>query len=63
MNDLQNEFHAAAEEYRRRLAAQKEAAESKRKTTTQNGELFAAAMQAKLDQQSHDTAAIFGYNI
>lgn len=64
MNDqLSTAFSAAGEEAARRIRAKREAKERPKANTKANGELFAAAMQAKLDQQSHDTEAIFGYNI
>lgn len=62
-DDIQQQFRDGAEEYARRLRAAKAAKDNPKVTTAANAERFAAAMQAKLDQQSHDTEAIFGYNI
>lgn len=50
MNDqLQHDFKDAAEEYARRLRAAKAAKESPKANTAANGELFATAMNARLE--------------
>ena len=51
MNDqLSTDFKNAAEEYARRLRAAKEAKENPKANTATNGELFATAMTARLEE-------------
>ena len=49
MNDIQQQFRDGAEEYARRLRAAKEAKENPKANTAANGELFATAMNARLE--------------
>ena len=53
-NDINEQFHAAAEEYANRLAAKREAAENPGKTRRDNADAFAEHLEAILAQQSNN---------
>lgn len=55
MSDINQEFRDGAEAYAQRLRDAKAAKQNPKVTTAENGELFATAMQARLDQLDADS--------
>lgn len=56
MNNIQDDFRAGAEAYAQQLRDAKAAKDNPKVTTAENGERFAAVVQARLDQLREESS-------